>query len=88
MARCNGSSDGRGCAACNYHRKSCEEDCILAAYFPLEKAKGYEAVNQLHGFSILSEKLKKFDSESDRKEFVKSVIWDALNVDGCGPTLT
>ncbi|KAI3818412.1 hypothetical protein L1987_12218 [Smallanthus sonchifolius] len=64
------------CASCRHQRKKCTEKCILAPFFPAEKAKDFQAVHKVFGVSNVT-KLVKDLSREDGKKAVDSLIWEA-----------
>ncbi|KAI4296846.1 hypothetical protein L6164_036766 [Bauhinia variegata] len=65
------------CASCKHQRRKCMKDCVLYAYFPAEKAEEYIAVHRIFGFNNMIKILNNLESESDRREAIDSLEWEA-----------
>ncbi|KAL9674474.1 hypothetical protein QQ045_030746 [Rhodiola kirilowii] len=66
------------CAACKYQRRKCGPDCILAMYFPQERAnEEFMNVQKLFGVSNILKVLKKINEAHSRDEAVKCMIFHA-----------
>ncbi|CAM8978658.1 unnamed protein product [Rhodiola kirilowii] len=66
------------CAACKYQRRKCDPDCILAMYFPQERAnEEFMNVHKLFGVSNILKVLKKINEADSRDEAVKCMIFHA-----------
>ncbi|CAK7339092.1 unnamed protein product [Dovyalis caffra] len=66
----------QACASCKHQRKRCAEDCVLAPYFPAERAQEFQAVHKVFGVSNVV-KLVKGVKEDRREETVDSLVWEA-----------
>ncbi|KAK9074400.1 hypothetical protein SSX86_007001 [Deinandra increscens subsp. villosa] len=64
------------CASCRHQRKKCTEKCVLAPFFPAEKAQDFQAVHKVFGVSNVT-KLVKDLSREDGKKAVDSLVWEA-----------
>jgi hypothetical protein len=76
MAARNQRNNRNACAACKHQRKRCDDNCVMAPYFPADKAEEFEAVHSLFGVKNVSKKLKSLDVQH-REVAVKSFIWEA-----------
>ncbi|KAK6142637.1 hypothetical protein DH2020_022985 [Rehmannia glutinosa] len=74
MQRSNGTS---ACASCKHQRKKCTEKCILAPFFPVEKAREFQAVHKVFGVSNVTKIITNL-KEEDRKIAVDSLVWEAV----------
>ncbi|XP_022774072.1 LOB domain-containing protein 2 [Durio zibethinus] len=66
------------CAACKHQRKKCDENCILAPYFPADKCREFQAVHKVFGVSNATKIVRNANSEEDRKKVADSLIWEAF----------
>ncbi|XP_031248339.1 LOB domain-containing protein 2 [Pistacia vera] len=71
------SSVQSACAACKHQRKKCNEECKLAAYFPADRSREFQAVHRVFGVSNVTKIVHSVDEE-DRPKVVDSLIWEAL----------
>ncbi|RAL37385.1 hypothetical protein DM860_000079 [Cuscuta australis] len=65
------------CASCKHQRKKCTEKCVLAAYFPAEKSREFQAVHKVFGVSNVT-KMVRSVREEDRQRAVESLVWEAV----------
>ncbi|CAA0808828.1 LOB domain-containing protein 2 [Striga hermonthica] len=71
-------STGRAaCASCKHQRKKCTRKCMLAPFFPAEKAREFGAVQKVFGVSNASKMIRRV-KEEERKVAVESLVWEAL----------
>ncbi|XP_044502585.1 LOB domain-containing protein 2-like [Mangifera indica] len=82
MQRNNSNSGGTSsvhsaCAACKHQRKKCNEECKLAAYFPADRSREFQAVHKVFGVSNVTKIVHSVDEE-ERPKVVDSLIWEAL----------
>ncbi|TYJ08361.1 hypothetical protein E1A91_A11G069000v1 [Gossypium mustelinum] len=66
------------CAACKHQRKKCDENCILAPYFPADKCREFQAVHKVFGVSNATKIVRNANSDEDRKKVADSLIWEAF----------
>ncbi|XVF69637.1 hypothetical protein PTKIN_Ptkin11bG0097800 [Pterospermum kingtungense] len=66
------------CAACKHQRKKCDENCILAPYFPVNKCREFQAVHKVFGVSNATKIVRNANNEEDRKKVADSLIWEAF----------
>ncbi|XVF38579.1 hypothetical protein REPUB_Repub20aG0114300 [Reevesia pubescens] len=66
------------CAACKHQRKKCDENCILAPYFPAEKSREFQAVHKVFGVGNATKIVRNASNEEDRKKVADSLIWEAF----------
>ncbi|XP_043717210.1 LOB domain-containing protein 1-like [Telopea speciosissima] len=64
------------CAACRMLRRRCGSDCLLAPYFPAEKADNFVVVHKVFGASNVIKMLQMVE-ESKREDCVKSIVYEA-----------
>ncbi|KAA8524293.1 hypothetical protein F0562_010716 [Nyssa sinensis] len=74
MQRNNGMP---ACASCKHQRKKCNENCVLAPFFPAEKSREFQAVHKLFGVSNVTKIVKNL-KEEDRKRAIDSLAWEAI----------
>lgn len=77
MHRSNNNGTHPACAACKHQRKKCSEECILAKYFPANRAREFQAVHKVFGVSNVT-KIVRNVGEEDRHRVAESLIWEAL----------
>ncbi|GKV36791.1 hypothetical protein SLEP1_g44884 [Rubroshorea leprosula] len=65
------------CAACKHQGKKCDENCLLAQYFPAEKAEEFNAVYKTFGVKNLTKMLKSVPNDH-RKQAADTLIWEAM----------
>ena len=75
-ARNHRINNRNACAACKHQRKRCDDNCVMAPYFPADKAEEFEAVHSVFGVKNVSKRLKSLDVQH-REVAVKSFIWEA-----------
>lgn len=83
MQRNNGNNDvgshvHPACAACKHQRKKCDENCVLAPYFPANKSREFQAVHKVFGVANVQKIVKFVGSDGDRRRVADSLIWEAL----------
>ncbi|GMI67139.1 hypothetical protein HRI_000383200 [Hibiscus trionum] len=66
------------CAACKHQRKRCDENCILAPYFPADKCREFQAVHRIFGVSNATKIVRSASTDVDRKKVADSLIWEAF----------
>lgn len=66
------------CAACKHQRKKCDENCVLAPYFPVNKCREFQAVHKVFGVSNATKIVRKANNDEDRKKVADSLIWEAF----------
>lgn len=66
----------RACAACKHQRRRCDETCVLAKYFPPERAEDFANVHRLFGVQNTIQILNSVD-ESEKKKTMESLIFEA-----------
>ncbi|XVE86386.1 hypothetical protein DITRI_Ditri18aG0030900 [Diplodiscus trichospermus] len=66
------------CAACKHQRKKCDENCILAPYFPADRCREFQAVHKVFGVSNATKIVRNANGEEDRKKVADSLIWEAF----------
>ncbi|XP_039011531.1 LOB domain-containing protein 2-like [Hibiscus syriacus] len=66
------------CAACKHQRKKCDENCILAPYFPADKCREFQAVHKVFGVSNATKIVRNASTDEDRKKVAYSLIWEAF----------
>lgn len=64
------------CASCKHQRKKCNNDCILAPYFPADKNREFQAVHKVFGVSNVQKLIRNLKGE-DQKKAVESLVWEA-----------
>ncbi|XP_073063799.1 LOB domain-containing protein 4-like [Primulina eburnea] len=65
------------CAACKYQRRKCTPSCPLAPYFPANQSKVFRNVHRLFGVSNVTKTLRCLESEDQRDDAMKSIIYEA-----------
>ncbi|KZV49155.1 LOB domain-containing protein 27-like [Dorcoceras hygrometricum] len=65
------------CAACKYQRRKCIPSCPLAPYFPANQSKLFRNVHRLFGVSNVTKTLRSLESEDQRDDAMKSIIYEA-----------
>ncbi|CAL1394134.1 unnamed protein product [Linum trigynum] len=81
VAAANGGGGGGShpaCASCKHQRKKCAEDCILAAVFPAEKTREFQAVHKVFGVSNVIKMMRRVEAR-DRERVAESLIWEAAS---------
>ncbi|CAI0461080.1 unnamed protein product [Linum tenue] len=81
VAATNGGGGGGShpaCASCKHQRKKCAEDCILAAVFPAEKTREFQAVHKVFGVSNVIKMMRRVEAR-DRERVAESLIWEAAS---------
>ncbi|KAK9145649.1 hypothetical protein Sjap_005552 [Stephania japonica] len=66
----------RPCAACRMLRRRCDDDCLLAPYFPLEEVESFAVVHKVFGASNVIKMLQVVE-ERKREDAVKSMVYEA-----------
>ncbi|KAK6286564.1 hypothetical protein POUND7_012743 [Theobroma cacao] len=66
------------CAACKHQRKKCDENCILAPYFPADRSREFQAVHKVFGVSNATKIVRNANTQEDRKRVADSLIWEAF----------
>ncbi|KAL8130055.1 hypothetical protein V2J09_019210 [Rumex salicifolius] len=74
----NTNTSHQACAACKHQRKKCTDKCILAPFFPAEKAREFQAVHKVFGVSNVQKIVKGLAGDDDRKRAADSLIWEAF----------
>lgn len=64
------------CAACKYQRRRCSKDCVLAPYFPADKAKLFQYAHRLFGVHNIMKILKQVHVEQ-QEEAMRSIIYES-----------
>ncbi|XP_021908382.1 LOB domain-containing protein 36-like [Carica papaya] len=64
------------CAACRFHKRKCEEECVLAPYFPADERQKFDCINKVFGTSRVTKILNRLDA-SQREAAVKSIVYEA-----------
>lgn len=65
------------CAACKYQRRKCTPSCPLAPYFPANQSNVFRNVHRLFGVSNVTKTLHSLESEDQRDDAMKSIIYEA-----------
>ncbi|GLU04114.1 hypothetical protein SLE2022_212770 [Rubroshorea leprosula] len=65
------------CASCKHQRKKCDQNCVLAQYFPASKNEEFQAVHKIFGVANVTRMIKS-GREEDRKRIADSLIWEAI----------
>ncbi|KAJ9168222.1 hypothetical protein P3X46_019773 [Hevea brasiliensis] len=71
------SAGSQACAACKYLRKRCAADCPLAPHFPSNHSSDFLNAHKLFGVSNILKTLKKLHTFDEKKNAVKSMIYQA-----------
>ncbi|KAL3829992.1 hypothetical protein ACJIZ3_018794 [Penstemon smallii] len=64
------------CAACKHQKRKCDESCLLAKYFPVERIEDFENVQRLFGVNNVRNMLKSVE-EHERDKTAESMISEA-----------
>ncbi|KAK9122169.1 hypothetical protein Syun_019786 [Stephania yunnanensis] len=57
-------------------RRRCNDDCLLAPYFPLEEVESFAVVHKVYGASNVIKMLQAVE-ERNREDAVKSMVYEA-----------
>ncbi|MQM11238.1 hypothetical protein Taro_044145 [Colocasia esculenta] len=66
----------QACAACKHQRKRCGPSCLLAPFFPPEKAREFQWVHRVFGVSNVAKRLRQLVGE-DRARAAGAMVWEA-----------
>ncbi|XP_012852620.1 PREDICTED: LOB domain-containing protein 7-like [Erythranthe guttata] len=66
----------KACAACKHQRRKCDQNCVLAKYFPAEKSDDFENVYHLFGMQNTLKILKSVEEE-EGDATIESLIMEA-----------
>ncbi|KAK3025397.1 hypothetical protein RJ639_044652 [Escallonia herrerae] len=78
MQRNNGvAAEPAACASCRHQRKKCNENCVLAPFFPVDKGRDFQAVHKVFGVSNVTKIVRSLGSEEDKRRAVESLTWEA-----------
>ncbi|KAF8413366.1 hypothetical protein HHK36_001347 [Tetracentron sinense] len=64
------------CAACRMLRRRCDNNCILAPFFPAEDIESFAGVHKVFRSSNVIKMLKMVE-ETKREDAVKSIVYEA-----------
>ncbi|KAL8493485.1 hypothetical protein ACS0TY_024627 [Phlomoides rotata] len=64
------------CAACTHLRRRCDENCVLAPYFPIEKTEEFQIVRRTFGIQNITKIISSVD-ENERDKTVETLILEA-----------
>lgn len=69
------SSDSR-CAACNFIRRPCRQECVFALYFPAEERAKFVNVHKIFGAANVAKMLCQVNT-NQREAMVNSLAYEA-----------
>ncbi|XP_031254012.1 LOB domain-containing protein 1-like [Pistacia vera] len=64
------------CAACKMLRRRCDNNCILAPYFPIDEIENFACVHRVFGASNVI-KMIQMAEETKREDAVKAIVYEA-----------
>lgn len=67
----------QACAVCKYQRRRCSSDCLLAPFFPPDQPKMFQNAHKLFGVSNIVKIIKTLDSDEQKAEAMRSIIYQA-----------
>lgn len=66
----------QACAACKYQRRRCSKDCVLAPFFPAEKAKEFQNAHRLFGVRNIMNILKQVPQQQ-KEDAMTSIVFES-----------
>lgn len=66
----------QACAACKYQRRRCSKECVLAPFFPAEKAKEFQNAHRLFGVRNIMNILKQVPPQQ-KEDAMTSIIFES-----------
>lgn len=66
----------KACAACNFQRRKCSQDCLLSCYFPANNPEMFNNAHRLYGVSNMVKILNRIPKEK-RDLAMRTIIYES-----------
>ncbi|XP_059456036.1 LOB domain-containing protein 1-like [Corylus avellana] len=76
LAMAAGSRAHQPCAACRMLRRKCDNNCLLAPYFPGDDVEKFAGVHRVFGASNVAKMIQTVE-EAKREDAVKAIVYEA-----------